>query len=87
MRPRRTPDSNVVFSLPGGTEDNDLWLCRTTTEDDDPVLMSIWELDDDERQIIARGGCVRLIVWGAGTPPVAIGVYDGPLGREAEDRG
>lgn len=37
------------------------------------------------RGVIAAGGCVRLVVWGEGTPPVAIGVYDGPLGSGREE--
>lgn len=80
MNPRRTPTSNAVFSLEDGTEDNDLWLRRIATEDGETCLESVWEPSDDERRVIAEGGCIRLVVWGNGTPPVAIGVYDGPLG-------
>lgn len=88
MKPRRTHHSNQVFRLPGGTEDNDLWVERTTSEAD-PCLRSVWEPTDDERRRIAAGENVYLVVWGTGTPPVAMGVTDDPLGapppREAPD--
>jgi hypothetical protein len=80
MRPRRTPTSDAVFRLPGGNEDNDLWVEHVDGQAG-PALESIWELTPDERRVISEGGCVRLVVWGGGTPPVAVGVYDGPLGR------
>jgi hypothetical protein len=71
MKPRRTPTSNHVFSLPGGNEDNDLWVQR----DVDPAFsLSVWELDDEERAAIAEGGTVELVIFGAGHPPVSLAV-------------
>lgn len=80
MRPRRTPYSNQVFRLAGGTEDNDLWVERTTSAGE-PIIRSVWELDADERRKVAEGHNIYLIVWGNGTPPVALGVTDDELGR------
>lgn len=79
MKPRRTPNSNQVFRLEGGNEDNDLWVERTDS-DHGTCLRSVWELTRSERRRIALGENVYLIVWGAGTPPVAMGVTDDPLG-------
>jgi hypothetical protein len=82
MNPRRTPSSNQVFRLPGGTEDNDLWVRRDHHEDGSPLIRSTWELSDQEREEITAGANVELIVWGAGTPPVALRTTDEPLGRK-----
>jgi len=81
VKARRTHFSDFVFRLPGGTEDNDLWVCRDTDELDNPVIRSTWELSDRERQQIAEGENVELIVWGAGTPPVALTTTAVPLGK------
>lgn len=81
MKPRRTHDSNTVFHLAGGTEDNDLWLRRDVTTDQEAVLVSVWEPSDVERKRIAAGENIELTVWGHGTPPVKLGVTDVPLGK------
>lgn len=73
MKPRRTPDSTTVFRLSGGNEDNDLWVKQGTT-DGEPWLESVWELNDPEREVIAKGGTIVLRVWGSGTPPVSLNV-------------
>jgi hypothetical protein len=80
MKPRRTPYSNQVFRLVGGTEDNDLWTQLDESEDGTPLIRSTWQLDDDERQAIADGANVELIVWGTGTPPVLLQITDVPIG-------
>jgi hypothetical protein len=79
MRPRRTKHTDSVFSLPGGNEDNDLWVRRGST-DDTPWIESTWELDDEERAAIAAGGTIQLRTWGVGTPPLAL--YVGPSMEE-----
>lgn len=76
MKPVRTPFTNANFKLVGGTDKNDLPIQQDTDENGNAVLMSIWELDDDERSLIAAGARVRLVVWGIGTPPVALDVED-----------
>lgn len=73
MKPRRVPTSNFTFTLPGGNEDNDLWVEKTDL-DGAPAIISTWELDDDERAAIAAGGTLELAVWGAGHPPVSLAV-------------
>lgn len=72
MKPRRTVESNRVYRLAGGTEDNDLWV--TVTEDVDGVacVASAWEPSPEERQAIADGANVGLVIWGLAHPPVAI---------------
>lgn len=71
MRPRRTIASNKVYSLAGGNEDNDLWVVEDEVEQ---TITSTWEFDDEERAMIAAGGTLDLVVWGTGTPPVALEV-------------
>lgn len=73
MKPVATPDTNATFELEGGTRENDLPLERVAVAGA-PALRSTWELTDEERKAIADGSNVYLIVWGTGTPPVAVGV-------------
>jgi hypothetical protein len=80
VKPRRTVYSNAVFSLPGGNEDNDLWLMRDEHTDGSPLLRSCWVPTDEERKKIAEGANIELIVWGGGRPPVSMGVVSYPLG-------
>lgn len=80
MRPRRTPTTDRVFRLLGGTEDNDLWV-RTGSTDGQPWLESVWDFTDEERAQIAAGGNIVLRSWGSGTPPVAMYVTDEQPGR------
>jgi hypothetical protein len=81
MKPRRTYFSERVLGLPGGNEDNDLWVDLTADEDDNPVIRSVWEPTLEEREKIAAGQNVYLLVWGTMHPPVAIGVTQVPLGK------
>jgi hypothetical protein len=76
VKPRRTVRSTTVFRLAGGTEDNDLWVEPRVDESERPVLSSTWEPSPQERVAIAGGQNVELLVWGAGTPPVAVSVTD-----------
>jgi hypothetical protein len=87
VKPRRTPTSNLVFRLDGGNEDNDLWVERAVTDEDppSPCLISVWEPSDDERQRIADGDNVALVVWGTGHPPVMVTATNSPLGKAPDD--
>jgi hypothetical protein len=80
VRPRRTVLSNKVFTLSGGTEDNDLWS-EVRIEDGEALILSTWELSDEERQQIAKGHNIELIVWGERPQPVAIRTTDVQLGH------
>jgi hypothetical protein len=84
MRPRRTPNSNCVFRLEGGTEDNDLWLQRASDAAGDPVLCSCWVPTDEERRQISAGANVELVLWGDGHPPVLMRVVTYPLGASTQ---
>jgi hypothetical protein len=83
MRARRTHLTTRTLALPGGNEDNDLWVYDLPDGNGRHVIASVWEPDDDERDAIARGENVRLLIWAIrGTqPPVAIDVTDEPLGK------
>lgn len=81
MKARRTVASNHVFSLEGGTEDNDLWVSVAQTEGGDTTLASTWELTDEERERIAAGENVELVVFGTSHPPVLLRLTNVPLGK------
>jgi len=85
LRPRRTHLSNCVFELPGGTEDNDLWTRITTDERDQTVICSTFTLTDEQRQRVAAGENIELLVWGGRQPPVALRLDDTPLGKRPTD--
>lgn len=80
MRPRRTPQSNSVFRLPGGTEDNDLWVEKGQI-DGEAVIRSLWVPTEEERRAIAEGANLELVTWGAGTPPVSLATTGKRPGR------
>lgn len=75
MKPIRTVDTNSVFKLRGGTEENDLPLSRIHHEDGSITNCSTWELTDEERQAIAAGANIDLFVWGFNHPPVSLAVF------------
>jgi hypothetical protein len=80
MKPRRTVFTDRVFTLPGGTEDNDLWTYNVATNSG-PAIASVWVPTDAERAAIAAGENIRLIVFGTGMPPVVLDLTDESLGK------
>lgn len=84
MKPRRTRFTDRVFRLPGGTEDNDLWVYDLEDNDGNHLICSVWEPSPEERAAIASGENVRLIIWGRGLPPIAMDTTDEPLGKRPE---
>lgn len=82
MRPRRLPGYEGVFRLQGGNEDNDLFVKRGT-KDGVPFSDSVWELTENEREIVANGGTVELRVYGVGHPPVSLVVGESVESRKA----
>ena len=81
MKPRRSIHGEKVYRLPGGNEDNDLWTYEVEDVDGHPVTCSVWVPDSTERQQIAEGANIRLLIWGRGIPPVAMDMTDEALGR------
>jgi hypothetical protein len=81
MRPRRTIYTDRVFSLPGGTEDNDLWTYMVVT-DSGPGIASVWVPTDEERAAIAAGENIRLVVFGMTMPPVYLDLTDEAIGKQ-----
>jgi hypothetical protein len=81
VKPGRTVLSDRVFRLPGGTEDNDLWVTTYGPDMGGPALGSVWVPTDEERKEIADGANVELITHGEGTPPVSMRVDTTPLGK------
>jgi hypothetical protein len=83
VKARRTHRSNRVFRLPGGTEDNDLWV-EECEDDGRPVLSSTWEPTPEEREAIANGANIELLIWGKAQPPVFVGTTTVPLGKSPD---
>lgn len=81
VKGRRTHFSTRVFRLPGGTEDNDLWVCDMADARGNQVIASVWEPTKKERERIANGENIRLLIWGSGIPPIAVDTTDEPLGK------
>lgn len=92
MRSRRTPSSNFVYRLGGGTEDNDLHVQRAPAAEvgehpDSPVaglpaIVSVWEPSPEERAALACGANIELRVIGELQPPVSVNVTrEQPLSR------
>jgi hypothetical protein len=85
VKPRRTALSDRVFRLPGGTEDNDLWVTTYGPHDgsaEEPCIGSTWVPSDIERQAIADGANIELVVWGTGHPPVTMRLSTYTLGKK-----
>jgi hypothetical protein len=85
MKARRTHMTTRVFRLPGGTEDNDLWVYDIDDGAGNNVIASVWEPTQEERERIAAGENVRLLIWGLGVPPLAMDTTDEPLGKEPNE--
>lgn len=73
-KPVQTDRTTSVFKLPGGTEENDLPAEHSVDEGGNPVIITTWELTEEERKWVATGSKIELIVWGTAHPPVAIRV-------------
>lgn len=88
MLPIQTPDTNMILTLPGGDESNNLPVEVAQDADKHPVFVSEWGMTPEERKAIADGGFVRIVLWGEGHPPISVGVADelhrplGPDGKE-----
>lgn len=85
MRSRRTWFSNCVFRLPGGTEDNDLFVNQGHDGDGVPIIRSVWVPTEEERLALAAGAAVELVLWGTVQPPVAMNVDFFPIGAAPRD--
>lgn len=72
MRARRTETSHHPIRLPGGNEDNDLWVRRELDGRGSALMASVWEPSGSERAEIATGANVELVVWGTVHPPVMV---------------
>ncbi len=76
MKPTKTPLTNCIFKLPGGTDDNHLPVQVAVDQEHRPVLVSVWAPTEDERQAIARGANIELCIWGAEQPPVSLALEE-----------
>lgn len=70
MKPVKTAITDIVYRGPG--EVGDLWCHRV----EPGLILSVWELTDEERAKIANGGNVCLWIHTEPIPPVALSVHD-----------
>jgi hypothetical protein len=61
-----TPDATLVI-YGGGQEDGPLPL--PASKSIDTTVSTEWELSDEEREILAAGGRIQLVIWTFGLPP------------------
>lgn len=75
MKPVRTTATNHGMGAPHGMEDDVGLLPVERSElNGSPVLYSVWELADHEREAIAAGANIQLGILGLGMPPVTLGI-------------
>lgn len=85
MKPRRTPSSNLVYRLDGHSEDHDLWATVKDADEYNEVLtQTVWQLDDDERRMVAEGANICLTIWGTVHPPTSMEVGHYSLGKDGK---
>ena len=84
MKARRTHFTTRVFVLPGGNEDNDLWVYDVADNEGHQVIASVWVPTIEERRAIAAGENIRLLVWTDRMPPVAMDTTDEPIGKKPD---
>lgn len=84
MKSRRTIHSTRTLELRGGNEDNSLWIYDAPVEQGGTAICSVWVPTDEERERIANGENIRLIVFATNTYPLAMDITDEPLGKSIE---
>lgn len=81
LRPSRTVTSTRVFHLPGGTEDNDLWVTEYEPGEGGPGRGAVYVPTDEQRRAIAEGANLELIVIGELQPPLVLRLTTVRLGK------
>lgn len=91
MRPIKTNRSN--FTYRGPTPDIMDLPCERTRIEGGPedglgVVYSVWEPTDEEREFVARGGNIKLGIWGMEPiPPVSLQIVHEGMPSEAFEKG
>jgi hypothetical protein len=74
LRPVETPAHNSMLKGPPDTDIGDL-SCRVTKDEDEAVVtLSTWEPTEHQRELIAAGARLSMMVWQHPIPPLALGV-------------
>lgn len=82
MKPVRTKDCDVVYKGPA-QDIGDLWCHRVRPH----IIETWWELDDEERAIIAAGGRILLGIYKEPIPPVGMGVVPAEESKPVGEHG
>lgn len=81
MMPIQFPEANLILNKPPSMTDEEcmaLPICKTVNQSGYPVIVSCWKLNYEELQEIQKTGCIYLISFGEGSPPVSLQV-DNPF--------
>lgn len=74
MEPVETAKSNLTYDG-DGDQVGDL-PCERTTVDGLTVIYAVYELDDDDRRMIAAGANIKLGIWAEPISPVSLMVTE-----------
>jgi len=71
MNPVEFKEQNDVLKAPPNMEGcGELPICRVADSKDNPIVISCWDLSEEEIQEIVKTGKLYLWVWGRTQPPV-----------------
>jgi hypothetical protein len=76
MEPVQTDFTNCIFKLPGGGPETDLPVEKNIDVEGRDVLISTWELSDEDLKQLQEVRKLDLIIWGKGHPPVALAIHN-----------
>jgi hypothetical protein len=75
MQPITFPESNFTFNKPSDMTDDQcgsLPVVRCNTSDGTPLIISCWELSEEDKAKITETGHIWLTICGTGMPPVSL---------------
>jgi hypothetical protein len=80
MRAGKTENTNTRVDLPPKRRDEDaLWVYGLEDDNGNTVIASVWVPTHEERERIAAGENIRLLIWGRRIAPVAMDLTDEKL--------
>lgn len=82
MKPVKHAGADVVYRGPTA-EIGDLWCMR----DRPGLIRVVYELDDQDREMIATGGRIMLGIWAEPIPPISMQVIDERMCRPVAEHG
>jgi hypothetical protein len=75
MQPITFPEANFIFNKPSEMTDEqcgDLPVAKLKDPDGVPLIISCWELSEEDKARVAETGSIWLTICGTGMPPVGL---------------